>query len=147
MDTLNNIVVSLPDTISIVTTPKEVILHSCPAATTQLDVALTHEITSTILWAIGIIGVTIILGIAIVALSKHYEQKLRQSYEERKRKDDQTMQEYKNRLDSAWRCLNDFYKKRESGVTDGEQKMANASWDYLVGTFKETQISESNNSK
>lgn len=147
MDTLTNIVVSLPDTITIATTPKELVWQSCPATTTQLDVALTHEITSTILWAIGIIGLIIILGIAIIAISKYKEQQLRMVYEERKREDAQSMQEYKNRLDSAWRCLNDFYKKKESGVTDGEQKMADASWEFLAAAFKETHVPKPDNTK
>lgn len=147
MDTLTNIVASLPDTMAIATTPKEVIFHSCPVAATQMDVALTNEITSAILWAIAIIGVIIVSGIAIISFSKYKEQKLRMVYEERKRKDDQSMQEYKNRLDSAWRCLNDFYKKRETGVTDGEQKMADASWGFLTAAFKETQVLKPDHTK
>lgn len=147
MDTFTNIAVSLPDTIAITATPKEVVLHSCPVATTQLDIALAHEITTSILCGIGIIGIILILCLTVTAISKYVEQKLRLEHEESKRKDDQEMQEYKNRLDSAWRCLNDFYKKKESRITDSEQKMAEASWQFLTTAFKETQLSNSDQSK
>lgn len=147
MDTLTNLVVSLPDTISIATAPKEVVFHSCPIATTQLDVALVHEITSSVLYGIGIVGIIIILCFTVTAVSKYTGQRLRLKHEESKRKDDQKMQEYRNRLDSAWRCLKDFYKENKAGVTDSEKTMARASWDFLTAAFKETQLPKSNSDK
>lgn len=147
MDTIANIVVHFPDTIAITATPKEVILHSCPVATTQLDIALAHEIATSILCGIGIMGIILILCLTVTAVSKYAEQRLRLNHEESKRKNEREMQEYKNRLDSAWRCLNDFYKKKESGTTDIEQKMAEASWQFLTTAFKETQLPNSDQSK
>lgn len=144
METIANIVVSLPDTIAIATTPEEVVFHSCPVATTQLDIELAHEIATSILCGIGIIGIILILCLTVTAVSKYAEQRLRLKHEERKRNDDQKMQEYKNRLDSAWHCLNDFYKKKEQGFTDSEKKMADASWQFLTTTFKESQLTNSN---
>lgn len=147
MDKLANIALSLPDTILITATPKEVILHSCPVATTQLDIALAHEIAMSILCGICIIGIILILCLTVSAVSKYAEQRLRLKHEESMRENEQKMQEYKNRLDSAWRCLNDFYKKKESGTTDSEKKMAEASWQFLTTAFKETQLPNSDQSK
>lgn len=107
MDTLDNIiVVSVPDTMAISTTHKEVFFHSCPATRTQFDVALTHEITSSILWAVVIIGVIIVLCIAISAYSKYKEQKHRLIFEEQKRRENTSSQESKEKFESAWRFFN-----------------------------------------
>lgn len=134
-------------TLPLDTLTKEVNSQSCANAITELDVAITRNITASILWAIAIIGTTIILCVAISALSRYKEQRLRYRFEETKRKDEQALQEYRNRMDSAWRCLNNFYKKNESVVTDSEAKMAEASLDFLASTINQPQKTESGQSK
>lgn len=81
MDTLTNIVVSLPDTISIVTTPKEVVLHSCPVATTNNDIFLTIVISLIVLAGLAIIGRYVCKGIATTQLNKFNELESRQAHE------------------------------------------------------------------
>lgn len=81
MDTLNNIVVSLPDTISIVTTPKEVIFHSCQVATTNNDIFLTIVIGLTVLAGLAIIGHYVCKGIATTQFNKSKELESRQAHE------------------------------------------------------------------
>lgn len=147
MDIIANIVVPLPDTIASATSPKEVFFHSCPSTTTQYDVALTHEVTSAILWAIGIIGLIIAICITVNAISMYMGQKLRLKHEENKRRDERAMQEHKDRLDSAWRCVNECYKNKATGVSDEESKMVKASWEYLTKEFNEKDISKSNQDK
>lgn len=148
MDTLTNqLVVSLPDTVAIATAPKEVIFFNYAQLPQHSYVALVHEITSSVLCGIGIVGIIIILCFTVTAVSKYTEQRLRLKHEESKHKDDQKMQEYRNRLDSAWRCLKDFYKENKAGVTDSEETMAKASWDFLTAAFKETQLPKSNSDK
>ncbi len=110
MDTLTNIVVSFPDTITIATTPKEVIFTSCPTATTQLDVALTHEITSTILGAILIIGIIVVICLIVKVISKYKEQNLRFGCEEKIRDKERVARESKDKIDSAWRIFNMCWK-------------------------------------
>ncbi len=134
---------SVPDTVSISVNTKEIIHHTCPKVTSELDIALTHEIATSILWGIGLVGFIIILCVTILAVSKYRTQRLRQEYEKEKRKSEKEIQEQRARLESAWRCLNDFYKKKENGVTEKEKEMAEASWEFLTNSLNEPSKSKS----
>lgn len=81
MDTLTNIVVSLPDTIAIVATPKEVVFHSCPMATTDNDIFLAIVIGLIVLIGLAIIGHYVCKGIATSQSNKINELKSRQEHE------------------------------------------------------------------
>lgn len=81
MDTLTTIAVSLPDTIVINATPKEVILHSCPVATSNEDILFALTIGLIILAGLAIIGHYVCKGIATTQLNKFNELKSRQDHE------------------------------------------------------------------
>lgn len=81
MDTLINIVVSLPDTIALATHPKEVIFHSCPVATTNNDIFLVIVIGVIVLAGLAIIGHYVCKGIATTQQSKYNELESRQNHE------------------------------------------------------------------
>lgn len=81
MDTLANIVGSLPDTISIVATSKEVVWHSCPDTITNNDICFAIIICIAVLIGITIIGHYVCKGIATTQLNKLNELKSRQGHE------------------------------------------------------------------
>lgn len=81
MDTIANIVVSLPDTIAIATTPQGVIVHSCPVATSKEDILLVLTIGVIILVGLAIIGHYVCKCVAVAQLNKFNELESRQAHE------------------------------------------------------------------
>lgn len=81
MDTLTNMVVSLPDTIAIATTPKEVIFHSCSVATTWNDIFFAIAIGLIVLAGLAIIGRYISKSITAVNEARRLELDSRQAHE------------------------------------------------------------------
>jgi len=81
MGILNNIVVSIPDTIAIVTIPREDIFHSCLSATTTEDIELAKIVCVTILIALLIIS--FVLGYCVNSMqrAKQGELEKRNSHE------------------------------------------------------------------
>lgn len=133
--------------LSISSKPLPVLLHSCPETTSELDVALTHEIASSILWGIGLVGIIILLCMVVSAVYKYKAQKLRLDNEQKKRENERIVQENKSRLESAWRCLNDYYKKKVDTMTVDEKIMAEASWKFLTNSLNERSDSQSDAKK
>lgn len=102
MDTLTNIAVSLPDTIAIVATPKEVVWHSCHDA-----MPLGNVIT---------ICATIVICLLIIASAtwkcfrkaqevKTEEIQKKLEAEKKKRESEQNYKRHKDQYDSAWRTF------------------------------------------
>lgn len=81
MDTLNYMAVPLPDTISVVATPKEVIFLSCQSPTSSEDILLALTVGIIVLVGIAIIGHYICQSIATTQQNKLNEQKSRQTHE------------------------------------------------------------------
>lgn len=81
MDTLKIVVESVTDTLTILTTPKEVISNSCPAATTSEDIYLALVIGVTIIVGLAIVGRYTYKSIASVQQAKLNELEKRQTHE------------------------------------------------------------------
>lgn len=81
MDTLTNIVASLPDTITIATTPKEVIFHTCPVSTTWNDIFFAIAIGLIVLAGLAIIGRYVSKSIIAVSEARRLELNSRQAHE------------------------------------------------------------------
>lgn len=81
MGMLNNIGVSLPDTINITTTPREVILHSCPTSTTIEDIWLAIVIGVIIISGLWIIGHYVCKSVSSIQNAKFKELESRQQHE------------------------------------------------------------------
>lgn len=81
MGILNNIGTSHPDTISVTTTPREVILHSCPTSTTIEDIWLAIIIGIIIISGLWIIGHYVYKSVASIQNAKFKEQESRQQHE------------------------------------------------------------------
>lgn len=109
MDTLTNIVVSLPDTIVIATTPREVIFHSCQDA-----MPLSNVIT---------ICVTVVVSLSIIAIAtwkcfqkaqevKENAIQRKLDAEKDKRESEQNYKKAKDQYDSAWRTFEYILKDK-----------------------------------
>lgn len=79
----------------------------------------------------------------VSAVYKYKAQKLRLDNEQEKRENERIVQENKSRLESAWRCLNDYYKKKVDTMTVDEKIMAEASWKFLTNSLNERSDSQS----
>lgn len=112
MGILSNIEVSFTDTIAITTTPREVILHSCPSATTVEDIWLAETIGLIVIGGLLIIGYYGCKIVSSVQKAKAEELKSRQSYELNKLDKEGHWKENKDRYDSAWRTIE--HSRKES---------------------------------
>lgn len=109
MDTLTNIVVSLPDTITIAATPKEVIFHSCPD---------TMPLSSVIS-----ICVTVVVCLSIIAIAawkcfrktqevRENAIQLKLDAAKKKRVSEQNYKRAKDQYNLAWRTFEYILKEK-----------------------------------
>lgn len=136
MGILNNIEVSLHDTINITTTPREVILHSCHSTTSSCELFIVITICLTILLSLIIIALTVVSCIRKNNNDKLNELKNRRKNELNKLEKESQWKERKDRYDSAWRTIEHAWK--ESGKKQDDPNVEKA-WNYIT-SFLESEV-------
>lgn len=145
MDTLANIVVSHPDTISIVTTPKEVIFHSCHDA-----MPLGNVITICVTVAICLLIIAVAVGLCFRKMQKVKENEFNKKInaEKEKRESEQNYKRYKDQYDSAWRTFEYKLKlKPEEKVPEGMKIAIEEAEGYLKSLWRQETSDNTRNSQ
>ncbi|PWL58404.1 MAG: hypothetical protein DBY35_12805 [Bacteroidales bacterium] len=140
MGILNYIGVNLPDTISIATTPKEVILHSCPSPSTIYDLLIVMTICLTIIFSLVVIGRAVRHCIGANNNAKSEELKARNKQELDKLDKESMWKQRKDRYDSAWRTIEHSWKE---GVKEESNPIVEKAWSYIK-FFWESEMPEDN---
>lgn len=145
MDTLTNIIVSLPDTIAITTTSKEVIFHSCPDA---MPLGNVIAICITIAACLLIIAVTVGLCFRKMQKVKENEFNRKINAETGKRESEQNYKRYKDQYDSAWRTFEYKLKlKPEEKVPEGMKASIEEAEGYLRSLWRQETSDNTRNSQ
>lgn len=120
MDSLNNVLQFIPDSISGVAIHGRVISNSYHGSMTFDNLAV---ICATIVICLTIIVVVLWSYSVKVHKAKLNEVSLRLEAEKEKRVFDREVQFEKARMDSAWRCLKEYYGKFEKKASNGDKKV------------------------
>ena len=149
MGILSNIQVSFPDTIAIATTPKEVILHACPSATTDYDFFIVLEICITVLLSLIVIALTVGYSIKKRNDSKLNELEKRQDHEVKKLDMENLCKEKKEMYDSAWKVIEHSWKESKDCKANRQtDSNVDEAWKYIKHLWApETPTKDSVNDK
>lgn len=109
MDSIANIAVSFPDTIAIATTPKEVIIHSCPDI---MPIDNVFTICATVVICLLIITIATCICYIKAQEVKKLEIGKKFDAEENKRLSEQNFKKMQDRYDSAWRTFEYMLKEK-----------------------------------
>ncbi|MDE6277443.1 MAG: hypothetical protein K2M06_04965 [Muribaculaceae bacterium] len=143
MGILSNIEVSVPDTIALATTPKEVIFHSCPSSTTIEDICLAAIIGLIIIGGLLIIGYFGSKIVSSVQNAKERELRARQAHELAKLQHESGRKEEKDRYDSAWRVIEHLWKESKDNKANLQMdSTVDEALDYIISLWKAGRPSE-----
>lgn len=110
MGILSNIVMNISDTIEVANTPREVIFHSCPSATTAEDITYAKVVGGIILIGLLIIAIALIVCVYLNLRHKFRLQKANQAHELTKKENEIAEQKAKTEHDDAWRIIEHDWK-------------------------------------
>lgn len=134
---------TLPDSLSASTSLPVGQLASSPDQALNHLPGQTELITSTVVIGLVTVGIVVLLCRAISAYYKYRVKSLGYKHEEKKREDEDKTGRYNDKVETAWRYLNDFYKNKDKGsLTDDEKKMAECSLKFLIGLMEEKTSNE-----
>ncbi len=139
MEMFDNLMAPVFDTVAACAGPKGAVYHMHSAATTCEDVEIAvltcAIICATIVVCLLILGLTVQRCIKTVQKARLDEIDRKNASDKEKREAEYRRQQEKEKYEAAWRCLNDFVKKRNTpgeDLTPEQKAMETASWTYLT---------------